>query len=136
MALEDSPSRNRFSPVHVVDTPRPNNYVCSNHLLVKFTPSVLVGPHLLIGLCRYLQSCRYVWDSNQLIELHSEIMFWGRTPSCACPGLGPFIGFFRPLFLCGRFVNPHRLRPSGCSRLDRTDETLLMRYSIICGNVC
>ena len=104
--------------------------------LVELTQSVLVGPHLPISLCWYLRSCRYVRDSDQLLELHSKIMLWRWVPSCTSPGLGPFVGFSRPLLFCGRLVHPHRLRSCSRSRSDRIDETLFLRYSIICDDLC
>ena len=104
--------------------------------LMEFAPSVVVGPHLPISLRQYLQFFRYVRDDDQLLELHSEVMLRGRIPLCACPPLGPLVGLFRPFLLHYRFVDSHRLRSGDCSWSDRGDETLLLHYSIICGNVC
>ena len=88
--------------------------------LVKLTPSVLVGAHSSFGLCWHLQPCRYVRDSDQLLEFHYKIMLRRWVPSCAHSRLGPLIGFLRPLFLRGCLVYPHRLRSCRRTRSDWT----------------
>ena len=95
--------------------------------LMEFTPSVLVGPHLSIGLRWYLQSCRYVGDGDQLLELH---------PSRACPPRGPFVGFLPPLLLCCCLVDSHRLGSGGCPGSDGGQEALLLCYAIVCRDMC
>jgi len=103
--------------------------------LVKLAPSVLVGPHLPVSLHGYLQPCRYVWNSDQLPELYTKIMFRGQVPSRACPCLGLFVGFPHILLLCGRLVHPHELQSTCCSRSDKNDEIAFLCDSSVRSDV-
>ena len=103
--------------------------------LLKLAPSVLFGPHFPVGLRLYLQPCRYVWNSDQLLELYTKIMFRGRVPSRARPCLGLFIRFSCALLPCGRLVYPHGLGLTWCSRSNRTDETTFLCDSFVRSDV-
>jgi len=134
-APEGNPSRSRSSIARPVGAPRPNNCVYSGHMLGETRTKHSYWPHLPVGLRGYLQPCRYVWNSDQLLELYTKIMFRGRVPSRARSRLGLFVGFPRTLLLCGRLVHPHGLRWTCCSRSDRTDETTFLCHSIVHNDV-
>ena len=56
--------------------------------LVELTPDILVRSQLLVDLCGYLQSLRYVVDSDQVLQFYYEVVPWWHILPCAPPGLG------------------------------------------------
>ena len=106
--------------------------------LVEFAPSVLVGPHLPVGLRGHLQSCRYVKNSDQLLELYTKIMLRRRVSPRGRSSLWLLVGLLvsRALLLYGRLVHPHGLRSTSRSRSDKTDEATFLYDSIVRSDVC
>jgi len=136
--LAGNPSGIRSSLTHVVDAPRLDNFVYGGHSLdgIHTKRSCWAPSFYQYSLVPSILSLCYALGEDQLLELHPEVMLWGRIPSRACPPWSPFVGFFCPLHLRCRFVDSHRLGSGGCPWPDRGHEALLLHYAVICGNVC
>ena len=88
--------------------------------LVELAPDVLVRPQLLVILCGYLQSLRYVGDGDQVLQFYYEVVPWWHILPCAPPNLGlpGLVGLLLrggPL-LRRCLMHPHELKSTWCSR--------------------